>query len=133
MKIFLSLLLLFIVIAAAMVYQATKSTASSVLIPSVLLNEHKDHLRVRIGGQVTTDAITYTLEPKIILKFTVRDAGSNSSPSVPVVYQGLKPDMFAPGRNVLIDGNFEGGILTATNLLTQCPSKYEPPSPSAGK
>ena len=49
--------------------------------------------------------------------------------TVPVVFNGVRPDMFAPGRDVIIDGNFANGTLEATKLLTQCPSKYEPPDP----
>jgi cytochrome c-type biogenesis protein CcmE len=50
---------------------------------------------------------------------------------VPVVYQGLKPDMFAAGRDVLIDGDYVGGVIKAAKLQTQCPSKYEPVAPGA--
>ena len=75
------------------------------------------------------------------LTFTIQDPpAQNERPAtpeeeparvgtVPVVYFGVKPDMFAPGRDVIIDGNLEGGTLHATKLLTQCPSKYEPPDP----
>jgi len=48
---------------------------------------------------------------------------------VAVVYRGLRPDMFSAGRDVIIDGSFEGGSVVANTLLTQCPSKYEAPSP----
>jgi cytochrome c-type biogenesis protein CcmE len=129
MKIFLSLLAIFIVIAAVLVFTATQSTASSVLSPSQLFIANKDHQRVRIAGRVTSDAIEYKTEPKIILKFRVHDPENPNSATIPIVYEELKPDMFAAGRDVLIDGNYENGVLVATNLLTQCPSKYEPPKP----
>jgi cytochrome c-type biogenesis protein CcmE len=48
---------------------------------------------------------------------------------VPVVYQGLRPDMFSAGRDVIIDGEYRDGLVIASTLLTQCPSKYEAPSP----
>ena len=48
---------------------------------------------------------------------------------VPVIYRGLRPDMFTAGRDVIIDGSFENGTVVASSLLTQCPSKYEAPSP----
>jgi cytochrome c-type biogenesis protein CcmE len=74
------------------------------------------------------------------LSFTIQDPppqGGGTAPlveparigTVPVVYYGVRPDMFAPGRDVIIDGNLESGTLQATKLLTQCPSKYEPPDP----
>ena len=56
-------------------------------------------------------------------------AVGNSSAPIPVVYRGLRPDMFTSGRDVIIDGEFRDGVLTASSLLTQCPSKYEAPSP----
>ena len=37
--------------------------------------------------------------------------------------------MFTAGRDVIIDGEYKDGVLQAQKLLTQCPSKYEPPSP----
>jgi cytochrome c-type biogenesis protein CcmE len=48
---------------------------------------------------------------------------------VRVLYRNTKPDMFAPGRDVIIDGSFDGEKLVASRLLTQCPSKYEPAEP----
>jgi cytochrome c-type biogenesis protein CcmE len=75
--------------------------------------------------------IDYKVEPAIELKFSIEDPGNKPDKRagvVPVVYAGIKPDMFAPGRDVIIDGDFDGSVLTATKLLTQCPSKYEPPS-----
>lgn len=51
-----------------------------------------------------------------------------------VTYNGLKPDMFEPARDVLIDGVLKstangGFFIEAHSILTQCPSKYEPPTP----
>jgi len=38
--------------------------------------------------------------------------------------------MFAAGRDVIIQGDYIGGVLKANNLVTQCPSKYEPAAPA---
>jgi cytochrome c-type biogenesis protein CcmE len=87
--------------------------------------------RIRVGGRVADLPIDYATEPTLRLSFRIMDPGK-SEPStientIAVVYEGLRPDMFAAGRDVIIDGHFEGGILYAATLLTQCPSKYEPP------
>ena len=38
-----------------------------------------------------------------------------------------KPDMFAPGRDVIVEGKLgAGGVITATQVMTSCPSKYKP-------
>jgi len=38
-----------------------------------------------------------------------------------------KPDMFAPNRDVIVEGRLaEGGVINATQVMTSCPSKYRP-------
>ncbi|HZC45453.1 MAG TPA: cytochrome c maturation protein CcmE [Candidatus Acidoferrum sp.] len=37
-----------------------------------------------------------------------------------------KPDMFAPGRDVIVEGKLgPGGAIAATQVMTSCPSKYK--------
>jgi cytochrome c-type biogenesis protein CcmE len=146
MKRFIAIVFVTIVLAVSMVYFATNSTAASVYFPSELL-AHTNSAplkRVKVGGRVTAAApIDYRVEPKLVLRFSIVDppkqAGSAdeatpdptleaSKIAIPVVYEGLKPDMFAAGRDVIVEGSYENGVLIAKNLLTQCPSKYEPPS-----
>lgn len=45
---------------------------------------------------------------------------------LPVAYQGILPDMFAEGREVVVEGRYQGGALKARQIMTSCPSKYEP-------
>jgi len=132
-KVFISLVVIFIVLGGLLIYQGTQSTSALVLLPSELITQHagKDMPRVRIGGRVI-DPIDYQLEPNLELTFSVTDP-KDPNGSVPVVYRGVKPDMFAAGRDVLIDGDYVGGTIQAAKLLTQCPSKYEPPAPGASK
>lgn len=38
-----------------------------------------------------------------------------------------KPDMFAPGRDVIVEGKLgAGGVITASQVMTSCASKYKP-------
>jgi len=38
-----------------------------------------------------------------------------------------KPDMFAPGRDVIVEGKLgPDGAIAATQVMTSCPSKYRP-------
>ncbi|MCB9029450.1 MAG: cytochrome c maturation protein CcmE [Deltaproteobacteria bacterium] len=132
-KTFLSILIASILVAGLLVFQATQANAAKVYTPDELL-AHIDHdlTRIRVGGRVSKSEIKYETEPKIVLEFRILEPGSNEteidhSKSIPVVYHGLKPDMFAGGRDVIIDGELKSGVLQASSLLTQCPSKYEPP------
>jgi cytochrome c-type biogenesis protein CcmE len=43
-----------------------------------------------------------------------------------VAYRGILPDMFAAGREVVVEGRYGDGALAARQILTSCPSKYEP-------
>ena len=130
-RIFVTLVLLFVVVGAGLVFQATRGTSSLVLMPSELLTTAPSGnlVRIRIGGRVV-DPISYQTDPQMILQFLVKDP-KGTEQVVPVVYQGLRPDMFAAGRDVLIDGDYVGGVIKAAKLQTQCPSKYEPVAPGA--
>ena len=130
MKRFILLLVTIIGLVVLLSYQATKSAASAVYTPSALMDSHKDIQRIRVAGKVANSVIDYQTDPSMKLSFKLRDSDKPDSSGIPVVYMGLKPDMFAVDRDVIIDGDFIGGTVQATNLLTQCPSKYEPPKPS---
>lgn len=130
-RVFISLVVFFIVVGAVLVFQATRGTSSLVLMPSELIaRAHASDLpRIRVGGRVV-DPIQYQTEPVFLLSFSVRDPKGGDA-FVPVEYRGLRPDMFQAGRDVLIDGDFVGGVIKAAKLQTQCPSKYEPAVPGA--
>ena len=134
-KIFLGITLVIALIAGALVLKAMQESSARVLMPSALLTaEHAAGIaRVRVAGRVAALPIEYRAEPPIELRFQVHDPGGDSAKLVSVVYHGLRPDMFAAGRDVIIDGEFTNGTLQASKLLTQCPSKYEPPKPGAPK
>jgi cytochrome c-type biogenesis protein CcmE len=64
------------------------------------------------------------------LRFRLRDI--NGSGTVPVVYTGSVPDLFAAGRDVSVRGELKNGLFVAEkdSLVTKCPSKYAPDSNS---
>lgn len=59
------------------------------------------------------------------LRFVVRDK-KNPSETIPVVYRGTVPDAFKSGREVVIDGRFDGTTFQGdrNSLVTLCPSKF---------
>lgn len=128
---FVSLILGCLIIGGVLVWQATRSTAALVLTPSGLAEStNHDRLRIRMGGRVAAEGLSYATNPSFILSFRLEDR-EQPEKSVPVVYRDIKPDMFAPGRDVLVDGDWKGGTFHASHLLTQCPSKYEPTVPNS--
>jgi cytochrome c-type biogenesis protein CcmE len=129
-KRFIFLIFTVVTLLILLSYQATISAASAVYTPSQLVESEKDLKRVRVGGKVAKGDIDYQTEPNMVLKFYIRDIDNSEMTGVPVIYKGLKPDMFAVDRDVIIDGDYINNVLVASTLLTQCPSKYEPPKPT---
>jgi cytochrome c-type biogenesis protein CcmE len=66
------------------------------------------------------------------LRFRLRDPKDASSVTVAVVYKGSVPDLFASGRDVVIDGQLRNGTFVATpgSMVTKCPSKYTAVKPA---
>jgi cytochrome c-type biogenesis protein CcmE len=60
------------------------------------------------------------------LRFRLRDVEGTAT--VPVVYRGSVPDLFAKGRDIAVDGRLRDGVFVAVpdTLVTKCPSKYTP-------
>jgi cytochrome c-type biogenesis protein CcmE len=60
------------------------------------------------------------------IRFRLRDVRGTAS--VPVVYTGSVPDLFAPGRDIGIEGELRRGTFVGRSgtLVTKCPSKYAP-------
>lgn len=129
---FISILTFAIALAIFLIVRATREASTEVFVPSALAAQ-PDMARVRVGGKVADLPINYQVEPSFELRFSIIDPGKSPTQEVkpiPVVYAGIKPDMFASGRDVIIDGEYRGGSLYAAKLNTQCPSKYEPPKPT---
>lgn len=138
-RLFLNIIIIFSLIAAIAIYFATQGSAASMALPSdlpkILENSGRSEIRrIKVAGRVSADTeIKYTVEPQIELVFGIenppKSTETHSNVHIPVIYKGLKPDMFAAGRDVIVEGEFKDGTLYANNLMTQCPSKYEAPLP----
>lgn len=78
---------------------------------------------LRIAGRVGAKSIDWN-PATLDLKF--RLANFEDDDGVPVAYHGVLPDMFAEGRDVIVEGTYgHEGEFHARTLLTACPSKYE--------
>jgi cytochrome c-type biogenesis protein CcmE len=76
---------------------------------------------VRVTGLIQGESIDWNAQD-LILKFEIADEASR----LPVVYKGLRPDMFQDGAQAVVEGRYtEGGTFEAHNLVLKCPSKYE--------
>ena len=82
---------------------------------------------IRVAGRVGAESVVWN---PITLDLRFRLASFDGHDGVDVAYHGLLPDMFAEGRDVIVEGTYSrSGTLHARTLLTSCPSKYEPEAP----
>ena len=79
---------------------------------------------VRVNGQVIPGSIEQE-SAGLTLRFSIADVEREGS--LPVVYQGVVPDTFKAGSDIVIEGQLSSdGIFKAHTLMPKCPSRYEP-------
>jgi cytochrome c-type biogenesis protein CcmE len=95
---------------------------------------------IRVAGRVKPGNIAWDPD-SLTLKFEIGpipDVDAAGAPVKPVLASDPisfrvvssgepKPDMFAPGRDVIVEGRLGAdGAIAATQVMTSCPSKYKP-------
>lgn len=76
---------------------------------------------IKMAGNVQDGSIKKD-DTNLHTTFTIEQNGK----TVPVEYQGITPDMFKDGAEVIVEGTYtQGGVFKADNLMAKCASKYE--------
>ena len=79
---------------------------------------------VRVNGQVVPGSVEQESQGTI-LRFTIVDIEGEDS--LPVVYQGVVPDTFKTGNEIVVEGYLNStGLFEAHTLMPKCASKYVP-------
>jgi cytochrome c-type biogenesis protein CcmE len=123
-----------------LVYAGVRESAVYYLTIDEFLQK-KDSLTdegVRVAGRVQAGTVQRkTTSAGTQLQFELSDFAKGGG--VPVKYTGILPDMFAEGRDVIVEGKYtRDGVLRAQTIMTSCPSKYQAeagkpaPAPNAG-
>lgn len=109
-----------VLLAGALVY-TTFSASTEASTPSAVVASAQPGRSYEMTGEVVDGSITRAGER---LRFEVRDR--DGTQSVPVVYEGVVPDPFREGREVIVSGKLRGGRFVAErdSLITKCPSKF---------
>jgi cytochrome c-type biogenesis protein CcmE len=77
----------------------------------------------RIGGLVEAGSVKRQPDG-INVKFIVTDTAK----SIPVIYQGILPDLFKEGKGVVAEGKLgSDGLFTASQVLAKHDENYMPP------
>lgn len=109
-----------VLLAGALVYTSfTASTEAST--PSDVLASAEPGRSYELTGKVAKGSVKRDGDR---LTFSIRDR--DGSTSVPVVYEGVVPDPFREGREVIVSGELHKGTFVAErdSLVTKCPSKF---------
>jgi cytochrome c-type biogenesis protein CcmE len=108
-----------VLLAAALVYTSF-GAASEATTPAAVADAPADGRSYQLTGKVMPG---YSRQGSV-LHFRVRERAGRVS--VPVRYQGVVPDPFRAGREVIVTVKREGKGFVAErdSLITKCPSKF---------
>jgi cytochrome c-type biogenesis protein CcmE len=108
-----------VLLAVALIYTSFNA-ANDAMEPSELLAAGSG-----TSFDVTGKVAAGSVENGDTLRFGITDRDGGKA--VPVVYEGIVPDPFREGREVIVTGALsEQGVLVAEkdSLITKCPSKF---------
>jgi cytochrome c-type biogenesis protein CcmE len=114
-------LLLAVSAMAALVFNAFSSNLVFFYSPSqVAAQEAPAGRSFRVGGLVQAGSLRRS---GVQVDFVVTDLAAN----VPVRYKGILPDLFKEGKGVVAQGQLEGGVFVAREVLAKHDENYMPP------
>ncbi len=121
----IKMLIVGLVLVASVSYLAVAGVKSGWVyymhVDDFVLDDSYQHRRVRLYGLVDEDKVE--VQPAMLTaSFDLR----GTSNSVPVHFEGVVPDTFKPGCEVMVEGKLdEVGVFQADTLMTKCASKYQ--------
>ena len=78
---------------------------------------------IRVGGMVREGSVQRS-DDSLAVRFDITDFQA----SVPVVYEGILPDLFDEGQGAVASGRLNAeGVLVATEILAKHDENYMPP------
>ena len=121
------LVVIFIVVAsslsAALVMLALSENINLFYPPEkVVSGEAPVGKTIRIGGMVREGSIQREAG-SLRVRFDVTDYKA----TVPVIYDGILPDLFGENQGVVAQGFLEGGVFMAAEVLAKHDENYMPP------
>ncbi len=112
-------------LAATLVLMALRNNLTFFYTPSQVHTEGIQAGKAfRMGGQV--EAGSLRMQPD---NLTVRFVVTDNRQRIPVVYEGLLPDLFGENKGVVASGRLDGqGVFKADQILAKHDETYQPPS-----
>ena len=112
-------------VALALILNATRNNLMFFYSPSQIAAHVAPHGRTfRVGGLVQPGSLQHATRG-VTVRFVVTDTAH----SIPIVYNGLLPDMFAQGKSVVVQGALRAdGVFHADQVLAKHDANYMPPN-----
>ena len=108
-------------VAVALVLNAFQSNLVFFYSPTqVAAHEAPPNRSFRLGGLVEKGTVQ---RDGVHVQFVVTDTAK----SVPVRYEGILPDLFKEGKGVVAQGQLQGGVFVAREVLAKHDENYMPP------
>jgi cytochrome c-type biogenesis protein CcmE len=107
--------------AAALVLTALDQNVAFFVTPTqVAAREVPDARNFRIGGLVVEGSITHDANGTVHFRLT------DTNSEVPVQYAGVLPDLFREGQGIVAQGQLDGGVFLAKEVLAKHDENYMP-------
>jgi cytochrome c-type biogenesis protein CcmE len=109
-------------LSVALVLSALKESIVFFNSPSDVAEKHiAPGTRIRLGGLVKPGSLVRS--SNLVFRFSITDGNQE----IPVVYEGLVPDLFREGQGVVAEGALEAdGTFKADMVLAKHDEKYMP-------
>jgi cytochrome c-type biogenesis protein CcmE len=108
-------------IVVALVLNAFQSNLVFFYSPSQVAAKEAPSARTfRVGGLVEAGSVKVD---GTHIKFVITDTAQK----VPVQYEGILPDLFKEGKGVVAQGQLQGGVFVAREVLAKHDENYMPP------
>ena len=110
-------------IIAALVLNALNSNIALYISPTEVAEGKAPQGKLfRIGGLVKEGSIQRQADG-VTISFIITDTAKD----IPVAYKGILPDLFKEGKGVVAQGQLEGGVFVAREVLAKHDENYMPP------
>lgn len=108
-----------------LIYTGIRDTMTYYLTVSEVLAQAptSKNQTLRIGGSISPGSVAW--DPKNLkLQFVIQDNQEDKN-GITVDYNGVVPDSFKPGREVIVEGILmDNGMFKANTIMPKCASKY---------
>ena len=124
-KVYTSLILVFGLVVLWTIYLTNVKEDENLTVRYYTIKEltmgDRSISKVKVGGLIKPNSIDINESNRLEVWFYVYQGED----SLKVYYNGTRPDLFKDDAEVVVSGEFNNDLITATELQTKCASRYE--------